>query len=69
VASNRDKALARKAGKRAFGDPTVAEHGIDACPFPEGTDERAEWLAGLAEAIDEAPDPADLRKALKDAGA
>lgn len=59
--------LARDAGRAAYlTEPPDRRH-PDACPFEPGTDERAAWLEGFEEALDEATHPDELRKALKEA--
>lgn len=66
MATADDKRLAREAGRTAFRTEPPERRHPDACPFDprDETDERAEWLAGFAEAMDEEPDRTALRKAL-----
>lgn len=61
MATKTDKELAYEAGRNAMTEPPE-RRSVVACPFPEGTDERAEWLAGFEDALD---DTADLKAALK----
>lgn len=61
--------LAREAGRNAYlTEPPDRRH-PDSCPFGavDHPDERAAWLDGFGEALEEAATPADLRKALKEA--
>lgn len=66
MANKTEKAAAYDAGRAAITEPPE-RRGPDACPFPPGTDERSAWLSGLADAVDEQPDPAELRKAIREA--
>lgn len=63
-----ERELAHQAGRAVMTEP-AERRSVDACPFPEGSDERKAWLEGFAEALDEHPDPAELRKALDEARA
>ena len=67
MATKAEKAMAYEAGRHAFGDEYARLHGADACPFDPGTDERAEWLRGFSEALEDVPDRATLTKNLSDA--
>ena len=62
MASKSDKALAYEAGRQALSEPSERRT-VDACPFSalDNPDERAEWLQGFADALEEA---GDLKKAL-----
>lgn len=66
MASKAEKEAAYTAGRANLSEPG-GRVGPDACPFPVGSEERAEWLRGLKEALDERPDPAELRQALREA--
>ncbi len=61
MANQTEKRLAYDAGRAAYDEPPE-RRSVDACPFPEGDPQRAEWLAGFADRMDEAPDPVDLKK-------
>ncbi len=61
-----EHALAYAAGTAAMTEPPERRT-PDACPFPVGSDERAEWLRGLSDALDAEPDRPTLRKELDDA--
>ena len=69
MANKHEKELAYEAGRRALLTEPPERRTPDACPFPEGTDERAEWLRGFSEALDDQPDPTDLKRAVKEARA
>lgn len=62
------KALTKayNAGRAAISEPPERQT-PDACPFPLGTEERVQWLQGLGDAMDERPDPGDVKAALKEA--
>lgn len=62
-----DKKLAYEAGQAAYASEPGHRRHPDSCPFPPG-DERAEWMRGFAEALDEEPDRGDLRRALNKEG-
>lgn len=66
MANAEDKRLAYQAGRTAFETEPPERRHPDACPFDprDEPDERAEWLRGFAEAMDELPDPAALRRAV-----
>lgn len=66
MANKTEKQMAYEAGRQAVNDQYAREHGSDACPFGEG-DERAEWLRGFSDALNDAPDRATLSKDLDDA--
>ena len=68
MANQNEKKLAYEAGRAAITEPS-SRLSPEACPFPEGSDERVEWLQGLSDAMDEQPNPADIKKALKEAKA
>jgi hypothetical protein len=59
-----DRDLAYEAGKAAFSDPRPL--GPEACPFDPHTDpeQRLAWLEGLSDALEAAPSPDDLAKAI-----
>lgn len=61
--------LAYEAGRAAFSDPRPL--GPEACPFDPHTEpaQRTAWLTGLADALEAAPDPAELAAAIKQAKA
>ena len=58
--------LAYEAGRAAERDAAARAAGVDACPFSEGT-ERAAWLRGFAEALEEQPDIRALRASVREA--
>ena len=64
MATKDEQRLAYEAGRAVLSEPPERQS-IDACPFPEGTPERAEWLRGFSEALDEAPPVDDLKKQLR----
>jgi ribosome modulation factor len=66
MANKTEKSMAYDAGRAALSEPPDRRT-PDACPFPADTEERSEWLRGLSDALDEAPDPTDLRRAIKEA--
>ena len=66
MANKTEKQLAYDAGQAAITEPP-GRRGPAACPFPAGSEERDEWLSGFADAVDDQPDPGDLRKALREA--
>lgn len=66
MATKAEKSLAYEAGRVAITEPPE-RRSPEACPFPPGSEERTEWLRGLIGALDEQPDPAELRRALKEA--
>lgn len=68
MTTKNERALAYDAGRAAISEPPDRRH-PDACPFPVGSDERAEWLRGLGDALDEQPDVTALRKAVTEAQA
>jgi ribosome modulation factor len=53
---------AREAGRQAMLSEPPERRSVDACPFEPGSDERAAWVAGFAEALDEQPDIAALKR-------
>lgn len=60
---------AHQAGRAAFlSEPPYRRH-PDSCPFDprDEADERAAWLAGFEEALDDTPPVYDLRAALEEA--
>jgi ribosome modulation factor len=65
MATQREKDLAYEAGQAALSEPPERRT-VEACPFAEGTEERAEWLAGFDDALE---DQSDLRKKIKAARA
>jgi hypothetical protein len=58
--------MAREAGRAMRTEPGE-RRGVDACPFPEGDPQRAEWLQGFAEALEEERAKPDLHKELQEA--
>lgn len=64
--TTKDEQLAFTAGKAMSSEPSE-RHGVEACPFEEGTAERAAWLRGYQEILDQQPDTASLTKDLEDA--
>jgi ribosome modulation factor len=66
--SNKALDLAYEAGRAAHTEPPERRH-PDACPFPAGDPQREQWLAGFSDVLDEQPDPAELRRAVKAASA
>lgn len=55
--------LAYVAGKNAASDDFARAHGVDACPFPAGS-EREAWLRGFGEGLDKQLDIRELRQAV-----
>lgn len=66
MATKRDKELAYDAGRAVMSEPPERRT-ISACPFPDGSEERAEWLQGFDDALSEQEDLSEVRKALKEA--
>lgn len=58
--------LAYTAGRAAADEP-ADRRSVDSNPFEPGTSEATAWLTGFGDALDEAPDPAKLRKAIEEA--
>ena len=60
------KKLAYEAGHHALSEPPERRT-PNACPFDVDSEERAEWLRGFGDALDEQPDISALRQAVKEA--
>jgi ribosome modulation factor len=65
MAKKTEKQLAYEAGRAMASEPPVRRN-PGACPFEADTDERAEWLRGFSDAIEEQPSVADLQKQIKE---
>lgn len=65
MATKADKELAYNAGRQAFAEPPE-RRSIDACPFSplDHPEERASWLQGFEDALNDEPARDDLRKQL-----
>jgi hypothetical protein len=67
--NKQEQSLAYEAGRTAaLTEPPDRRH-PNACPFPAGSDEANAWLDGFESVLDEQPDPAELRRALRTARA
>lgn len=60
-----EKELAYFAGRHAITEP-AERRSVEACPFPGG-DERAEWLRGFADAVNDVAVSPTLVKEVNDA--
>jgi ribosome modulation factor len=67
VATKKALTLAYNAGRAALSEPPE-RRSADACPFGPG-EERDEWLRGFEDALDEQPDPAELKRQIREAKA
>ena len=67
TATEKARSMAYEAGRAAMSEPPERRT-PDACPFADG-EERAEWLRGFADAVDEQPDPAELKRKIREARA
>jgi hypothetical protein len=71
MASKSARALAYDAGRAAFESEPPDRRHPDSCPFSplDQPEERAEWLRGFGDVLDEATPVEDLRAALKESKA
>lgn len=68
MATKADKELAYEAGRAVMSEPPERRK-VDACPFSplDHPEERAEWLAGFSDALEEQEDLSAVKAALKEA--
>lgn len=65
VAKNAES-LAYESGRLAADDSYARRHGLDACPFSpvDHPEQRAAWLKGLRDALEDQPSVESLREAV-----
>jgi ribosome modulation factor len=60
------KQLAYEAGRNMRTEPSERKS-LEACPFEEGDPQRAEWLRGFSDALDEQAKEIEVHKEIREA--